>query len=294
MKINVIWKDNNVLGGGNQFLMRLKSQFIDMGMYSSVEDADIILYNSHHHISDVKLLSKKYKGQKLFIHRVDGPMRLYNNLNDKRDDIVSDMNRIADGTVFQSQWSKVRTIDMYPIFNKNPSRVILNACHYDGDRAMHKNKKIRLVAVSISDNIKKGYDMYSFLDHNLDFDKYDFSFIGKAPCVWSNINNLGVMSSDMVMAELVNYDIFITASENDPCSNSLLEAMSVGLPSIALNSGGHPEILKNGGLLFNTKPELLDAIGTISNNLNFYASNVESRRMEDALNEYVEFFKELM
>ena len=39
-------------------------------------------------------------------------------------------------------------------------------------------------------------------------------------------------------------DIYITGSKNDPCSNSLIEALTCGVPCIVLNDGGHPETIK--------------------------------------------------
>ena len=55
----------------------------------------------------------------------------------------------------------------------------------------------------------------------------------------------------------------MAASHNDPCSNSLVEALCCGLPAIYLRSGGHPEIVGEGGLGFDQEqeiPELLDRL----------------------------------
>ena len=49
-------------------------------------------------------------------------------------------------------------------------------------------------------------------------------------------------------------DIFIHSSKGEGCSNAILEAMSSGLPIIATNTGGTPEIVtKKNGILFQYK-----------------------------------------
>jgi glycosyltransferase involved in cell wall biosynthesis len=62
---------------------------------------------------------------------------------------------------------------------------------------------------------------------------------------------------------LREHDVYITASKNDPCSNSLIEALSCGLPAVYLQSGGHPEIVKQAGAGFEAQeqvPALLDQV----------------------------------
>ena len=48
-----------------------------------------------------------------FIHRIDGPMRLYNDLSDPRDQQVYFANEtFADATIYQSEWSKDKNLEM--------------------------------------------------------------------------------------------------------------------------------------------------------------------------------------
>ncbi len=46
----------------------------------------------------------------------------------------------------------------------------------------------------------------------------------------------------------------IVASENEPCSVSLMEALALGLPALAARSGGNVDIVQDGttGLLYET------------------------------------------
>lgn len=58
-------------------------------------------------------------------------------------------------------------------------------------------------------------------------------------------------SSAAVAAELLQSDLFVLPSANEPCSVALMEALALGLPAIVSNSGGGPDIVKPGcGLLF--------------------------------------------
>ena len=57
-----------------------------------------------------------------------------------------------------------------------------------------------------------------------------------------------------VEKHLTQSDIFIHSSKGEGCSNAILEAMFAGLPVIASNPGGTPEIVsKENGLLFEYK-----------------------------------------
>jgi glycosyltransferase involved in cell wall biosynthesis len=66
-------------------------------------------------------------------------------------------------------------------------------------------------------------------------------------------------------AETYNYlkaaDVFILNSQYEGISHALLDAMSAGIPILAANVGGNPELVENGvnGFLFeyNNKKEIL-------------------------------------
>src|SRR5205085_267208 len=50
--------------------------------------------------------------------------------------------------------------------------------------------------------------------------------------------------------------VYLAASRDDPSSNALLEALACGLPAAFLRSGGHPELVGDGGLGFDDAEEL--------------------------------------
>ena len=73
------------------------------------------------------------------------------------------------------------------------------------------------------------------------------------------------MPSAELASILRQQDIYLTASVNDPCSNALTEALACGLPAVFRISGGHPEIVQQGGYGFSNAeevPALLDTLCT--------------------------------
>ena len=77
---------------------------------------------------------------------------------------------------------------------------------------------------------------------------------------YKNIKLAGCLDTHGVAEQLKNSDLYITASENDPCSNSLLEAISCGLKVLALDSGGHTEIINNPDNVFIDEHTMLKKI----------------------------------
>jgi sugar transferase (PEP-CTERM/EpsH1 system associated) len=76
------------------------------------------------------------------------------------------------------------------------------------------------------------------------------AFIGERPEWKAHVHFLGL--SDRI-AELLNaMDVYVLPSLSEGISNSLLEAMSTGLPVLATATGGNPEVVVDGesGLLF--------------------------------------------
>ena len=289
---------DDIAGGGSNFLTLLRDYFKETGVYSdSIGDADIVLFNSHHSIKLALDLKKTYPN-KLFIHRIDGPMRLYNNLHDKRDLIVNIANKyIADGTVFQTNWSMKNNFKMGIPKNVNESTIqnsSNNKIFYPKSKTkLNLDNKVKLIAVSWSSNINKGFAIYSWLDKNLDFEKYEMTFVGNSPVSFNNICHKESMNHDKLSTELRKNDIFITASKKDPCSNALIEALNCGLPSIALNDGGHPEILSNGGELFNDSSTLLESIDNVSKNYSNYQDNISIKSVNEIGGQYYDFMRSI-
>jgi glycosyltransferase involved in cell wall biosynthesis len=296
MKMHILYNfKDGAWGGGNQFLKALQKCFIKVGFYAeSPEDADVILFNSHHKLNSVIKLKKRHP-EKIFAHRIDGPIFRIRNCDLELDQDVFLINsNLTDVSIFQSNWSYQKCLELG--YKKNRyERIIHNGAdpnifNRENRIEFAADRKIKLIATSWSDNWRKGFHLYKWLDETLDFDRYDFTFIGNSPVRFTKVQHINPLSSKELSKQLKKHDIFITASENDPCSNSLIEALSCGLPAVVKNEndGGHPELIKNGGIPFNTEQECLNAIETVANNYGRYQRNIDVDTIEKTATEYYE------
>ncbi len=297
MKINILFEFNNgPYGGGNQFLKALKKYFSEKQVYEeNIINAEIILFNSHHQFSKLIKYKKKYS-DKIFIHRIDGPIFLIRNDNMLLDSNIYKFNRfIADATIFQSEWSKQENLRL-GIENNLHQTTIINAPNSEVFNCKNRlnfsqERKIRIIATSWSANIRKGFEVYKWLDKNLDFSKYEMTFCGNTPFVFENIKHIKPLPSNLLAEQLKKHDIFITASQKDPCSNSLIEALHTGLPAIVLKDGGHPEIVAQAGEVFDKNEEIIIFLDKIKNNYFKYQNNIKLPQMNEVGNKYYNFIK---
>ena len=104
--------------------------------------------------------------------------------------------------------------------------------------------------------------MLSWLDHHLDPTRYELTFVGRATGEHFRADprrrpvSVAASSRDLLRA----HDVYLAASLDDPCSNALLEALACGLPAAYRQSGGHPELVGDGGLPFEQPEELPDVL----------------------------------
>ncbi len=303
MKVHILYPfKEGAWGGGNQFLKALKVFFQKVDVYSeSLIESDVVIFNANPsaliEYHDLIYTIKKNKPDISVVVRIDGPVFLIRN-----DDLEIDRafymlcSDIADGVIYQSLWSKNNN-SMLGMNKNNNETVIINApdkniFNIRADVGVIKGKP-RIVATSWSSNIRKGFDIYKWMDENLDFDKYDMVFIGNSPYAYKNIQIIQPISSDELGIELKNSHIFITASENDPCSNSLIEAMHCGLPALVLNDGGHPEIVGKSGRVFNYADEIPNLIEDIVKNYKEYASSIRLPEIDEVGFEYKSFLEDI-
>ena len=254
-------------GGGHQFLRAFWKQAEAKGL--RVENNQIsrttracLLNSFNFHEPRLSITRRK---SVLYVHRVDGPIDVYRGRDDGVDKNIHAVNlKFADKTIFQSQYSLEKHLSLGMEF-KHPT-IILNAAdpeifHSHGRVTFSRDRKMRLIASSWSDNVNKGAVVYQWLDEHLDWERFEMNFVGRSPVTFKNIRMLPAVDSYR-MAELFReHDVYITASKNDPCSNALIEALTCGLPAVYLQSGGHPEIVKQAGAGFEAAeqiPELLE------------------------------------
>ncbi len=278
-------------GGGNQFLLALSSMLEKKSWvvtHSRKKTKGTILFNSF--LIDFNLINKIKSDYALMLHRIDGPTYLIRGEDKEIDDDIFNLNnKIADISIFQSIWSLFATLSMgyKPV---NPV-LIMNASSPDIFNRKNKpqfkrDRKTKLISSSWSDNPRKGGRVYKWLDENLNWDKYEYTFAGRVQEKLDNIKIIDPVPSEELSSILKQHDIFITASDNDPCSNAVIEALSCGLPVIYLDKGGHSELVQFGGLGFKSKEEIPDLLDLLVRNYTSFINLVVAPDMDSISEKY--------
>ena len=152
--------------------------------------------------------------------------------------------------------------------------------------------KINLITTCWSPGKLKGIEFYMYLDQNLDFTKYNYTYIGAIPKGYSfkNIKKYDPMWKKELGENLRNHDIFISGVQKDCASNCISEALTCGLPVLYYNDGGSPEIVKEGGMGFNNIEEIIPNLESLVKNYDSYIKNTRVPTIEDISQEYINFF----
>jgi len=286
---------NQPYGGSNQFLRNIKANFIARELYTdSPQAADIIFTDSYQTLDKFIDLKKQYP-HKHFALRLGPIFHLHRGARWKiLDKLVIDCaNTIADSVIFQSHWSHQESVRLG--FANSQYTIIGNAADpnlfYPKKSTVQLNQKVRLVAASWSSNQNKGFDIFQYLDDQLDFEKFEMTFIGNTPVAFKNIQVIEPLHTSQLAQVLRQHDIFITGTKDDACSNSISEALSSGLPVVALKSGGNEEIMAQHGALFTSQRDVLSAINTITQDLETYRSRISIPTLSAIADQYVDIFK---
>jgi len=281
-------------GGGNQFMLALKKGFEDMGIKVvnnkvSSQSIDAYIFDSSWLDKDLFQKLAKLDNPRV-AHRIDGPIQLYRGTDSSADDEIFELNnKFATTTIIQSNFTLQKLYEL----NYKPVKpvIIHNAVNpdifYPKKDLKRSSQKIKIVSASWSDNPRKGGVVYKWLDESLDFSTIEYSFIGRIKEDLKNIKIIPPVPSEQLAEILRSHDIYITASENDPCSNSLIEALACGLPVIYKNSGGHPELVREAGLSFNTPDEISTHIKAILSEYEKFRSSIHINTITDTAQQYL-------
>jgi glycosyltransferase involved in cell wall biosynthesis len=258
-------------GGGHQTLRAILGEMRRRGVRVELQTISrgsrAVLFNSFNFDFDrLRLLARRRDGVRM-VHRVGAVTSLYRGFDDGTDARVAGVNReLAHATIAISE----ATIEMYRSIGVElvSPRVIYNGCddrifHSSGRVPFSRDRKIRLISTSWSSNPNKGAPVYQWLEDQLDWTRYEFTFVGHAQGSFRHIRHVPPVPSSELAGLLRQHDVFLTASRNDAYSNALVEALSCGLPAVYLESGGSGEAVKEAGLGFKEReeiPALLDRL----------------------------------
>ena len=260
-------------GGGNQFMMALSKALSKRGHHILAnilsKRVDVYVLNSVHF--DIKKFQAVRKKQALkIVHRIDGPIQIYRGNSKELDDLCHQLNcEFADFTIVQSIYTFIRSFQLgyrfvRPVLIRNA--VDPEIFNREGKIPFAMNRKIRLISTSWSDNVRKGGAVYQWLDQHLDFDRYEYTFVGRLPDLHQEMKHIRVLPpvpSEELAEILKQHDIYLFASQHESCSNALIEALVCGLPTVYLKSGSNSEIVGSGGLGFDKQediPKLLETM----------------------------------
>lgn len=290
-------------GGGNQFLMALTKELRSQGkVVNEVSEArdDIGVYLGNAITFKFERVLQQSKTKKIMmIHRVDGPYYSARYAKDPRlhrhepwrageDEQVWKLNsQLACATIFQSKWSYDMNILLgYKV--KEPYYIIPNGVDESIFNANNRvswsaNRKTRLISSAWAANERKGYKTHKWLDEHLDYTKYEYLFIGNVvnDLTFSNITVQKPTGSKELGAILRSMDIYIAASFLEPCSNALLEALACGLPVVFQKGSGHDDLVKEGGIGYDSPEEIPVLLDTITKNYNEYQSKIKVESMKE-------------
>jgi glycosyltransferase involved in cell wall biosynthesis len=280
-------------GGGNQFLLALVREWrrrelvVEVNRLSGGTAA--CLYNSFNF--DFARLQRFARAGVRMIHRVDGPIGVYRGFDDGTDARIAGINHeLADATVVQSKYSLEKHREL-GIELRDPV-VISNAVdssifHPPTSREPITGRRLRVISMSWSDNPRKGADVLEWLEANLDLDSYDFTFVGRTQAGLERISVVGPLPSEGVAELLRAHDVYLAASRDDPCSNALLEALACGLPAAFLRSGGHPELVGEAGVGFDSPEELPEVFAQLAAELEDRRSRIRVPALADVADRYL-------
>lgn len=280
-------------GGANQFLMTLRRELLRRGFRVAVNllgpETRGALLNAFDF--DEPRLRRMRSERCRLVHRVDGPVGRYRGQDDTIDRRIAGLNQeFAAATVFQSQYS-LRAHEEMGLRFASPV-VIPNAADpvifHPPTQRCEPAGKVRLVSTSWSDNPNKGAATYAWLDRHLDWSRFEYTFVGRIGTRFDRIRVLPPLGPRALANELRCHHVYVTASLHDPCSNALIEGLACGLPALAVRSGGHPELVGEGGVLFESTDDVLDALDALVRDRAARAEAIRVPCLEEVADRYLD------
>lgn len=249
---------------------------------SPIVEADWIVVFGESHLSAARLLKKTLAARLLYAHRSNSVREAMVSLDENRQNLLAGLRirteilkarayeyaieRSAEVIVFQSEFDKKDFVSRVP-FSAVKALVIRGniAEPHFAARWSQANKSVRLKKILFLGALNERKGVRYFLDavrllRDRGIEGLDFQIIGfgRDEEVYKRMaRNLGI--SDRVefygrtndpLPQLAAADLLIVPSLFDSYPNTILEALHVGTPVIASETGGIPDMLNSSELLF--------------------------------------------
>lgn len=247
------FSDYEYIGGPGTFMKNLKF-FLDRNnfLYDSSFKSDGIFFPISYNVKTLKLI-KKEKGK--IIQRLDGiyyPSKHGKKYVKINKNIKAIYLKYSDYIIFQSEYSKKQCFELFGEKDAINYSLIINGVNkkiFFSSKNTKQDDQIQFITTGNFRNL----DMLEPVIFSLDSLKEKFDF--KLHVVGSIVNNLlkpllnrdyvvehGLKNMEEISSLLQVSDIFIYSHLNPPCPNSVVEAISCGLPIVGFNSGAMSEL----------------------------------------------------
>jgi len=288
-------------GGGNQFMLALKDALVKRGVIvvSNIHSTRVHVHICNSAWFNTESFEKQSKRHTIkMIHRIDGPVSLYRGTGEEEDLKIHSINsRFASATVYQSEYCYKKSKELgyqavapLVIHNAVNSRIF----NTHGRNSFSRDRKVRIISSAWSDNPRKGGPLFKWLDQHLDWNKFEYTFVGRVKQSFKHIKHIPPQDSSKLAELLRQHDIYISASKHEPCSNALLEALACGLPALHRNDGGNPELVGSGGLPFEDKQDILQQLEKLVAEYEMYQSAIVVRSMDEVAGQYLQLAHQLV
>ena len=271
-------------GGGFYFLQAL-ADYLETHEHSVSADVTgqyDVLFTSHWLVPRREILKglRRQPGARI-VHRIDGAAADYGR-DPEADRRQRAVNRLADLTIFQSEYARQTTRERFRIVEQD-GPVIHNAVDVgrftpDGARREFPEPR-RVVSVSWSTNPKKGAALvYETAARNPDIGFYLCGRYLDVPRL-PNLHDLGVLDREALAAALRSSDALLTYSQNEACPNHVLEALASGLSVFYADSGAMAEVVGGCGLVVD--PETFrDRFDQVMRNRHDWSARARARAVD--------------
>ena len=144
-----------------------------------------------------------------------------------------------------------------PRAGRDPERRRPGNLHRPESRAPLDGRRIRLVATSWSDNPRKGGDALGWLDRNVDHDRYEVTFAGRAPTAFERIRVVDPPRLECARRAPAHAGpLHRPEPRRSVLERACWKRSHVDCLRLYRDSGGHPELVGEAGLPFREDEEL--------------------------------------
>ena len=199
------------------------------------------------------------------------------------DELLKNANEIADHTVFIANWLQDYHSERW--FNKDNSHSVIyngadpNVFHPIGSAIYDDKEAFRIVSHHWSDNMLKGFDIYSKIDQAIErgqLEGVELWIVGRWPSEikWNETRLFPPSQGKKLADTLRSCHAYVTASRWEPCGMHHVEGAQCGLPLLYhMDGGGIVEAGERYGLGFGDD-DFIDAIKSLRDEYGKYRNLV--------------------